>query len=156
MATKPIFHAEYIEPIEINVLRANLQGNVDGVNIRQKMESYNLTSKLSQEIHLPEGQVIHTLKLKMDFFNKKGKSLNVKCSFEIQLKYHVVDLGNHSYLNDDDELELTDVMRFSIAGISFSTARGIIYTRSLGTPLEGIILPVIRPQTLFESTDSED
>ena len=38
---------------------------------------------------------------------------------------------------------------YTLVGLSFSTARGIIFSRSLGTMLDGLLLPVIAPKELL-------
>lgn len=76
-------------------------------------------------------------------------------SFHIMAFYHIENLEQLISGDDSQELNVDRAMASNLAAITFSTARGIIYTRFQGTALRNFILPIVDPQDLL-SSPSED
>lgn len=149
------FNPRFIKPVRIKILQANLTDDAEGENedVRARVKSFNLATALEQEIFEEVQLVKHILNIKISLSDEDENPIDVSCAFRISFKYFIQNMSNF-LISEDDETELTDVMKYSIAGISFSTARGIILTRLLGTPLEGVILPVVSPIDLFTQEDA--
>ncbi|MBK6947694.1 MAG: hypothetical protein IPH16_06115 [Haliscomenobacter sp.] len=56
---------------------------------------------------------------------------------------------------EDAEIQVLDILAATLLGLCISTARGILYERTQGTPFEGIILPVVDPMKVLRSVDAE-
>jgi hypothetical protein len=65
-------------------------------------------------------------------------------AFQISAFYHLENL-DEMVTYDGDEMKVDDVMASQIAAVTFSTSRGIIYTRFQGTVLRDFILPIVDP-----------
>lgn len=77
--------------------------------------------------------------------------INVKGNFTTEFVFGVDDFNN--YIEKDREGSVTYIeeqLTMSILNIVYSTSRGIIYTRCLGTVLGNVILPVLSSQYLLE------
>lgn len=70
-------------------------------------------------------------------------------SFHIVAYYHIENL-TELVSEKEEKLEVDGVMASNIAAITFSTARGIIYTRFQGTNLRNFILPIVDPKSMLE------
>ena len=72
---------------------------------------------------------------------KDGHELNAGAKFEIDNYFRYLDLKKFTRVENDKvlvESEFADIVK----GLTYSTARGIIYSKLAGTFLEGTILPV--------------
>ena len=55
-----------------------------------------------------------------------------------------------SYEENKEDYTIDSQLGATIAGISYSTARGIVLERTNGTYFNGVILPVLNPRELLE------
>lgn len=79
----------------------------------------------------------------------KSSSNEFKALFNIDFHYKVKDLNLFYELKEDSELVFSGIFISTLIGISFSTARGIIYQRLAATNMNNIILPVVSPSKLL-------
>lgn len=83
--------------------------------------------------------------------------INLLSPEEKGLKYHidfhfvVIDLKDHYVLEDDDKVIFSTNFIATLLGISFSTARGILFEQLQSTELKGMILPVVSPYKMLKS-----
>ncbi len=76
---------------------------------------------------------------------KEDKDTDVKAFFNIDFHYIIDDFERFYELNEKEHLTFNGTFISVLLGISYSTARGIIYERLNDTSLEGVILPIISP-----------
>ena len=76
---------------------------------------------------------------------KEAGSFEFGFTFEVE---NIVEL----ITEEEGNWLLDDTLHFSLMGISFSTARGMIVTHGAGTILNNAYLPVINPASLLAST----
>jgi hypothetical protein len=77
------------------------------------------------------------------------KENNVNMKFNIDFHYKIDDLINHYELDENNSPIFSGQFIATLLGISFSTARGIIYQKLSDVNLKGIILPVVSPQKML-------
>lgn len=94
------------------------------------------------------------IKLKVDVIATHEKSSEIEVGGNFVLDFIYKSENFEDYIRVEDEknkkLDLTPAFILTLLGLSYSTARGIIFSRSSGTILEGILLPIIAPATLLE------
>jgi hypothetical protein len=89
--------------------------------------------------------------------NDKGID-EIKASFTIQFDFEIENIEDFLIYSTDTEgteektVQVDANLGATLMGIAYSTARGIILTRTGGTALEGIVLPVVDPMTLVKSS----
>jgi hypothetical protein len=88
------------------------------------------------------------------FDDNKDEFTSVKANFTIQFFFNIENLGDYVELKEDDKVNVAPNLTISILNIVYSTSRGIIYTRCLGTIMGEVILPVIDSQTLLEISNA--
>lgn len=79
--------------------------------------------------------------------NSDGKQDNEEeayGAFQIAAYYHLENLSEMVQGTGSDQ-QVDTVMASQIAAVTFSTSRGIIYTRFQGTVLRDFILPIVDP-----------
>ncbi|MEN3322234.1 hypothetical protein VP395_00715 [Mariniflexile soesokkakense] len=75
--------------------------------------------------------------------------------FVLDFHFKIEDLKNHYELKEDNAIIFLGVFIATLLGISFSTARGIIYERISNTNMQGIILPIVSPQKMLVQKKEE-
>lgn len=108
--------------------------------------------------------VMHNLKeekvklnLKINLETCKGD--NKKCPFahfDIDFHYHIKNLENFYTLNDKQQATFNALLIVTLLGISFSTARGIIYEKLTANSIKNIILPIVSPQKMLIKTNNQN
>lgn len=88
--------------------------------------------------------------LDMEKLNDEGESI-IKANFTIDFDFEIENMSDFVRKTDDPKsIDVSSELGVTLMGIIYSTARGIILTRTAGTVLDGIILPVINPAILLE------
>lgn len=72
-----------------------------------------------------------------------------KANFRIDFHFHVYNLNNFYELKQDNQPVFSWLLIATLLGLSFSTARGIIFERLSNTNLKHIILPVVDPKNML-------
>ena len=85
--------------------------------------------------------------------NIEKKNLDVSASYTIDFGF-TIDSLERFVVNSDtsNELFIDSNLGATLMSIVYSTTRGIILTRTQGTIIDGVILPVIDPKTLLNIT----
>jgi len=76
-------------------------------------------------------------------------SSDAKAHFVFDFHFKIDELSNYYELNEDESPIFTGLLIATLLGVSFSTARGIIFERLSNTNMQGIILPVVSPQKML-------
>lgn len=76
-------------------------------------------------------------------------STDAKAQFVFDFHYKIEELNKYYTLNNTNTPVFQGVLIATLLGISFSTARGIIFERLSNTNMKGMILPVVAPQKLL-------
>ena len=88
--------------------------------------------------------------------NSKGENIEeAQGSFQFAFIFHVKNLEDLVKQNTDESTQVDGALANALAAISYSTARGILLTRFQGTALRNFILPVINPNDLLYSDDTD-
>ena len=82
---------------------------------------------------------------------KDEKETDVKAFFKIDFQYAIKDLEKFYSLDDKQHITFDGTFISVLLGISYSTARGLIYERLNDTTLEGVILPVVAPNKMLKT-----
>ncbi|SEB17056.1 hypothetical protein [Pedobacter hartonius] len=112
----------------------------------------NTTTMFNQE---NESRIIFQINITK---RKESGEEIANATFTIQFDFHVENLDEFlSYPDgpEKDSLTADASIGSTLMGIAYSTSRGIILTRSNGTPLQGVILPVIDPRNLLTTEIDE-
>jgi len=81
---------------------------------------------------------------------------DAKAHFVFDFHFKIEELNKYFELKEDNSPIFKGVFIASLLGISFSTARGVIYERLSNTNMQGIILPIISPQKMLSMQVKSD
>ena len=96
-----------------------------------------------------ENLVNLALSLTLDGYDENDKEAGTHAAFRIEFLFEVDDLEAH-LKNDTDGKVLSSQLVLTLAGIAYSTARGLVYDRLQGSAMENSLLPVIEASEIFE------
>lgn len=80
--------------------------------------------------------------------NSKGDN---RANYEIDFHFKINKLQNFYTIKEDQSPLLSGNLIATLLGISFSTARGILYERLANTNFKGVILPIVSPIKMLET-----
>ena len=96
----------------------------------------------------------HNLKderVKIELFINLLSHQEIGVKFHIDFHYNITDLENHYELNENGIPLFSGQFIATLLGISFSTARGLIFQQLQETNFKGMILPVVSPLKMLAS-----
>ena len=83
-------------------------------------------------------------------------SSDAKARFVFDFHFKIEELHQYYELKNNDMPIFTGILIATLLGISFSTARGIIFERLSNTNIQGMILPVVSPQKMLSLQKKEE
>ncbi|WP_372744407.1 hypothetical protein [Lutibacter sp.] len=135
---------ENIHLFHLNILESNI---VDAV--QKKDNKFRINVAHTTMHNLVDERV--KIGLFIDIIDDSEKNEVVSAHFKIEFHYKVEDLKSFYKLDENNEPSFSGLFIATLLGISFSTARGLIYERLSKTNLRGIILPVVSPNKMLSS-----
>ena len=96
----------------------------------------------------------HNLKdkrVKIELFINLLSNEEIGVKFHIDFHYTVKDLKDQYTLNEDEIPVFSSQFIATLLGISFSTARGLIFQQLQDTKFKGVILPIVSPMKMLAS-----
>lgn len=140
-----------VDANKINLLFVKtLKSNIEvGANFIKKEGQKNQLS-LGQDtgLNLDEKKIVFTLKVLIDFPDK-NKEVCARAEFVLQFLFEVENLESLTQVKEDGTTVVSGELSVTLAGIAYSTARGIILNTTEQSTIKGILLPVINPINLF-------
>lgn len=96
--------------------------------------------------------------IKVEGLNKDEEFTGISVKYIIEYFYLIENLNDFADFEEDESYTISQQLGATIAGISYSTSRGIILDRTQTSEFNGILLPVVDPNKLlledtFEDTD---
>jgi hypothetical protein len=144
-----------VDPNQISILSIRtLRGNIEPGNIGfyEKAKMYNFEFKTDVNIEREKKLIRLVLEITIRYVDAKQRPASIAGSYTTEFVFFV---GNMEALIQFDEVSRTagidGNLSVTLASIAYSTMRGIINTRTQGTVLNGVILPVIDPVVLIQN-----
>lgn len=88
--------------------------------------------------------------------NSKIEDSNLECKFRYNFHFIVDNLDEMYETDEKDNPVFKKTFVATLAGISYSTLRGIIFEKTSNSSFTSLILPVIDPSLLLESWISQE
>jgi len=112
----------------------------EGADIETDSQAeYNFDISISHEYNFEDEIVLAIMDIKV-FESSSGSKI---CTSKLKFAFHIKNLIRHTPNKTLDQ-KVVDL----INTVSISTARGIIFLQSQGSPLKNIILPIVDGSTL--------
>lgn len=142
-----------IIPDKIHLIRAktitgflNHAGDIDDDEIKGFSSSFNFTTAYSIE----SKRIKNTLSIDIKA-EKENISIELEAGYTVEFTFEIDNLEELSEKQEDGTVKISIHLAATLAGVCYSTLRGIVLTRTQRTPLNGMIMPVINPYTLLNN-----
>ena len=151
MVKKSHFHPEKLTIIEYRVLKGHVEASAEfnddielGYKITQSLElGFNLEAKLAK----------CELTFNIDTISKPLDQKEAKGTYQIFFIFKVDNFDDLVHQKSIDlPIDVDAVLAQHLAAISYSTSRGILLTKLMGTPFDKFMLPIVDPKNLLENT----
>jgi hypothetical protein len=138
--------ADKINLLFVKTLKSNIE--VGSNFIKKEGQEYHLSLGQESGLNLDEKKIAFTLKVLIEFPNK-NEDAKAQAEFVLQFLFEIENLDKLATLDDEGAITVSGELSMTLAGISYSTARGIILNTTEQSTIRGILLPVISPAKLF-------
>jgi len=147
-----IIDADKIHVLSIKTLSGNIEcgPDADASAIASHEFSFGLGTGLN-----PEDNIVGLkLVVEIEARDKKDRPLPIKGSYTHEMIFRVDNLEEFIENNGTEDI-IDGLLGSTLVSIIYSTVRGIIYSRTQGTSLGVVIIPVIAPIKLMELGNEE-
>ncbi len=143
---EPIIEASKIHILQVKTLRGNIDSPVefDPESIKGYKFDFELGTALDKENEF----IGLSLMTNIQALGKRDKELEVRGSYTHEIIFKVDNLEEF-LKTDEGSVRINAALGSTLVGIAYSTVRGIIYSRTQGTSLGVVMLPVISPLELM-------
>ena len=143
-----------IDPEKIHVVDIKTsKGSIDAATDvdTNAIAGHRFQFELGTGLTADEKVVGLNLQVNIEAVDIENNVLQIKGSYTHEIIFVIDNLEDFLELDEETEhkYRIDALLGSTIAGIAFSTVRGIIFTRTQGTSLGAVILPVINPQKLI-------
>lgn len=153
MAKKiPKLDPELIHMESLRVLKAHFEINKEFIDEQLEIASFGMDTESEPGYNLSENRMKFRLAIGLTGFDSEEKPLKIKADYIFEFLYSIENLNDFVINNENGEIQMESVLGATIAGISYSTARGIILDRTQGTDFNGILLPIVNPVSLLRES----
>ncbi len=129
--------------------------HIDVVNTY--INDITITDNLSLEFSVAHNTK-HNLedeRVKIELFINLLSNEEIGVKFHIDFHYQIEDLKDQYNLNENESPIFSGQFIATLLGISFSTARGIIFQQLQETNFKGMVLPIVSPFKMLASRKEE-
>lgn len=147
MSDKQLFDPEKLSIVEFKFIKGQVDTPEDF--IIEKIEGHQLENSLKLSFNLEEKLVKADFTADVTTDSKGSNSEEASGVFHLIFIYKVENLDELAIPVDKNILDLNPDLGSALAGITYSTARGIMLTRLQGTAFKDFILPIINPNKLL-------
>jgi len=143
---KPKFKVEATAMISGKINRFEVHGNQ--MLDRNQIAGFDLGS--ATKFNIEETKKLFHLKLRLTFqaFDNVQKNLNYKATIESAFSFYVENLNDFAVKQEKNGALYNSELAITLAGMAYSTLRGMLMYASKGTPLDGYIIPIVDPSLL--------
>lgn len=144
-----------IQVLNIKTIKGNIESSPDADP--ELINGYKFNHILGTGINAEEKLIGLRLTVDIEAQNEKEEAIGISASYTHNFTFYVENL--EEFLGNEEKeggaLEIDPIMVATLVGIAYSTVRGIVYTRTQSTSLNGVILPVIDPKELLKYDNGE-
>jgi hypothetical protein len=142
-----------IEPDKIHIVSIKtLSGSINTETAAEiktdSVKAHKFNFNLDTGFSVKEKMIGLKLKIDINGVNAKNEEVGINASYTHEIIFKVENLDDFIVLNDNKEPEIHWLLGSTIVSIAYSTLRGLIYSRTQGTPLNAVILPVVDPRKI--------
>jgi hypothetical protein len=145
------FNIELVSLDSINVISAALDNRSGFTTIDHSGLDVSFQYQLIPSVSIRSNKIQVIAEYEIRAARSDSDKLDISSKYSIVFLFSVKNLSELAVLDDTGLISIDEEMFSSLLNITYSTSRGILYSRYLGSVLDGVILPVISTADLFKS-----
>lgn len=147
--TKMTVQAENIHLQYIKVVSGAINANPD-LDVTQ-IKAFDISFETESGTNLEANITRIIFKVELTGIDQNNKPLDINAQYAIDFAFQIDDLTNYLVFKNEKtgETTLDGNLGTTLMAIVYSTTRGIVLTRTQGTILDGVILPILNPANLL-------
>jgi len=134
----------------ISILRAAIDPSDAYIAAPTQPATSAWTCNTAWNIDHKTSTIMFSIRIDLQGVDKKGKEIGLKGYYELGFRFKITNLKDLTQKIKGINA-LDGSLLATIAGIAYSTTRGIVMERTAGTFFNGVVLPVIDPKQLLEN-----
>ncbi len=144
-----LFEPDKIHLVKMVIIKCHIDSPFDFLIKKSKGHEFNMDFDLG--FNLKDKLVKADFKLTVTSKSEGGNLEEAKGDFHFVFIFKVENLEELAIQDKKHHINLDSKLGNALASITYSTTRGILFTRLKGTSLEDFILPVINPNSLLNA-----
>lgn len=149
MSNTGSFNADLTSIDEIVIVKANIENATELVRFADDEYRFDITFQFHPGVNLDLKKVRMIFTCDIKTHKSDRTTVPINGHFDIAFIFTVENLSELVLVLPDD-IEIDDGLMASIGNVVYSTSRGIIYSRCLGTILKKVILPVLSTEKILK------
>lgn len=149
MVKKKVFDPSDIHLVNVGNFKSIIDVDFDLDELSEKFHAYHFCFAQKTALNIKDEAVRIRLNITIVARDKDKQDLEANCEFGIEFHFRITDFASYISYLEDKTPRIEKGLGYSMLAISYSTARGIIYSKTEATVLSGILLPVIDPTHLM-------
>jgi hypothetical protein len=156
------FHVDHVNLEALTIIKASIE-NTPGISSLPQSAVSDIQFQLKPGVNwdLKKVKIIFDCSIKVLKSKDSSEELGVTGNFEIAYVFmvdnlHEIAVEDKSADEDPPLVKVPGPMVSSLSNIAYSTSRGVIFTRCLGTVLGSIILPVLSTKRIVGEEQEEE
>lgn len=145
---------ELISIFKVQVFKSVIETSQECLDNPIKPGNFRVGFSQNSAFNIELKSVRIRLEIVLEGIDQEEKPIGVRGNFGIEFHIHVDNFED--FIKEDEGVnKINNLLLGTLLSIAYSTARGIVFDRTQGTHLNGVILPVIDPKELEKgSTES--
>ncbi|HAX95367.1 MAG TPA: hypothetical protein DCY35_02420 [Prolixibacteraceae bacterium] len=141
-------HPEFISILSIRVYRAMVTSSEEFMENQVKPDGFEIKLGQNTALNIENKNVRIRLNVQIEAMKAETEPIGLSGDYGLEFQIRVENL--EEFVTEKDGIMIIDrKLGNTLIGIVFSTARGIIFERTSSTFFNGVLLPVIDPNTLL-------
>ncbi len=143
---------ELISIFKIQVFKSRIETTQECLENQIKPVNFKVGFSQNSAYNIELKNVRIRLEIVLEGIDQEEKPVGVSGNFGIEFHMHVNNFED--FIKEDNGVNrLSNLLLSTLLSIAYSTARGIVFDRTQGTHLNGVILPVIDPKVLEKGSE---
>lgn len=136
----------------VNVIQAAIENNTATGSEIETPIKFKFDIGLRSGLDILANKAIVKVFIMVDVLDRDSVSTNITAKFDIDFLFNVSSIKDYITIKDEGG-QIDSSLSGILLSTAYSTARGIIYTRCLGTVLGNVLIPIIPVQELMQIAD---
>ncbi|MDP3929421.1 MAG: hypothetical protein Q8R57_10400 [Bacteroidota bacterium] len=154
---RPNIIPEKIEIRSIRIISGNINCPSNSVLGLSPIHNFETTYIVDSKVNPSDKLILFLFTTLLDARDDNNSKMPINAEYLIEFIFHIDNFDDYKVDTDINlvqdvktTFEMDEMFMATLMGIVYSTARGIILQRTVGTILNGVIIPVIDPKILLK------